>query len=128
MTPAPPRTRSARVWTRAYWRRGVYVHWWGPPERYDQELRRWWAVVLRSDGWRVDGVWIPCGDDDLAMTDYVCLYHAMHFGAEQLRLPPALPAGFEAGLLERAQEEWLAAALGGYLPDAGKNRTMRVRR
>jgi hypothetical protein len=116
--------RAESPFRRAYWRRGVYVHWWGPGDAPAHALRVWWAVVLESDGWLLDGVWLPRypGGRD----DHICLYRRMHFGPEQLRLPARLAPGQEAELLERARREWIAAAVGGYLPDAGKNRTVRV--
>jgi hypothetical protein len=121
------------------WRRGVYVHDWGTGLVAVETDRGvdfcppvvWWAVVLAARGWEVDGVWLvrhsPAAEAaNLPLPDLISLYHGMRFGPDRLRLPAALPAGLEAELLERAQREWVAAGLGGYLPDAGEMRTVRV--
>jgi hypothetical protein len=123
----------------AAWRRGVYVHDWGTRVTgpgVDVRLALdppivWWAVVLEAREWEVDGVWLvrhsPAAEAaNLPLPDLVCFYHAVRFGPDRLRLPAAMPAGLEAELLARAEGEWVAAALGGYLPDAGETRTVRV--
>jgi len=102
----------------------VYVHWWGPPDAGDGPIRQWWAVVLESDGWAIDGVWLPRGH----LLPYARLYRGVHFGPEQLRLPAVLAPQTETRLLDRAQAEWVAAALGGYLPDEGRDRVVKIRR
>jgi hypothetical protein len=90
----------------------------------------WWAVVLEARGWEVDGVWLirhypPAEAANLPLPDLVCLYHGVRFGPDRLRAV-RVPVRLEVELLERAEREWVAAALGGYLPDAGEMRTVRV--
>jgi hypothetical protein len=121
------------------WRRGVYVHDWGTRLTGPDDdgavpfspLMVWWAVVLEARGPEVDGVWLirhspPAAAAGLPLPDLLCLYHGVRFGPDRLRPVASLPDGLEAELLARAQREWVAAALGGYLPDAGETRTVRV--
>lgn len=137
-TPADPPTPVAHP-ASAVWRRGVYVHDWGtrltgpsadgsigfaPP-------MVWWAVVLEARGWEVDGVWLvrhrpAAAAGELPLPDLIALYRGVRFGPDLLHLPERMPAGLEAELLGRAEREWVAAALGGYLPDAGETRTIRI--
>lgn len=115
-----------------HWRRGVYVHRWGADDfghALPDPRRVWWAVVLRSWEWRLDGVWLPVAgrpSPDPARQEFVCLYRNVRFAPDRLELPAHLPGVREEDLLARAEHEWLAAALGGYLPADGTRRTVRT--
>jgi hypothetical protein len=107
------------------WPRGVYWPQFAVPRRDrvwanglpDSSSRTWRTVVLASDGWLIDGVYLP--RDPTAGVLLLC--HRMPMDEDRLQLAVALDAGAAAALLADAEREWLAAVLGGYLPPPGPN-------